>query len=267
MDSASKFRGLIALEGDALFDGESRRIDCPFCGSPKHTMRIRREGRSIIYVCFRASCGRKGAVTDGGEVLSSNSRPIRRAAATSIPLRRLRRGEYEEMRRRYGLSALQIDENGIRIAEDRGWLYLPVYGLYGAPRGYLLKSPPWIPRGRGLKVISTGVAGGIHYPVTGSQSGPIYVVEDILSSIRVARYHRCVALCGTHMSDRDAMELARETDELIFMLDEDTWHNREITSKKIAGNISLLFGTIRHLYCHKDPKDMDEDELKEVLSI
>ena len=60
------------LESLNVTDGQSIRIDCPFCGGRK-TLSVGVKNGAKLYNCFRASCGRAGATKNTRDVRALRS--------------------------------------------------------------------------------------------------------------------------------------------------------------------------------------------------
>lgn len=101
----------------------------------------------------------------------------------------------------------------------------------------------------------------MHYPRCLHARGPVALVEDTLSSIRVARYCRTRALLGTFLSDQCVEQLKKETDEILLALDNDM-----IT--KMVGMAQQLRGLfkVRIVRWPADPKDMRDEDVEKCLS-
>jgi hypothetical protein len=78
---------LVAVQRLQIMSGETRRVDCPFCGGRK-TLSVTKSDGTLLWNCFRASCdavGKKAVGRNNGEIKEYLGR------ATSQRARRLPR--------------------------------------------------------------------------------------------------------------------------------------------------------------------------------
>lgn len=103
---------------------------------------------------------------------------------------------------------------------------------------------------------------GLSWYKTHPYSGTI-LVEDIPSAVRASGYVNAVALLGTGIGASRAQEVASNAPRPITVaLDQDATD----VSFRIARKWSLLWGDIVVLPLKQDLKDMNEEELKELLT-
>jgi hypothetical protein len=182
--------------------GASVYATCPKCQAQEKKLSVTRYEDGLGWVCFRASCGVKGAVSDTGYV----SRPAERAPAKK---------KFEP--RNYTGLLQGLHGYGLELA-DRISMGRPGYwGVWSAGPDavyYLLedftgKARGWTVRTRGKSITSGKYVDRSLY---GYYTDPQYIarytpqsvwfVEDPLSAIRLAEADKsAVALLGTHASD------------------------------------------------------------------
>lgn len=92
--------------------------------------------------------------------------------------------------------------------------------------------------------------------ILGGITGPITIVEDLISAIKVARYGRSMPLFGSNLSLSMAYRLARYTDSLVLWLD----YNKTKDAHKLRNRYAPLFSSIAVRTSFKDPKEYDFDE-------
>ena len=92
---------------------------------------------------------------------------------------------------------------------------------------------------------------------------PTIVVEDIPSALRASQYINSVALLGTGIGQVRAEEIAEHArNGVIMALDQDATG----LSFRWARKWGLLWGDVTVLPLKQDLKDMNEQELKELLN-
>lgn len=194
----------------------------------------------------------------------------------------LRKEDSEFFRRRYEIPIwAAVAVGNIQRAGD-GLYLLPIYSPSRARRGVVARvpwpgAPLWAtwpdgPKARTYRSMWGPVQS--HYPGSSSDEGPLVVVEDQLSAIKLASQgYDSVALLGTPAdvvgtyggSDRVA-ELAtraRTHDEVIIALDEDATEAAFVFVRKWGS----AFRRIRVAILSKDLKDTPANEFEEVLGV
>jgi hypothetical protein len=101
---------------------------------------------------------------------------------------------------------------------------------------------------------------------SGQVSTKLVIVEDILSAIRVSKFHSSIAILSSGMPDDLYAIIGKSnyTDFVIF-LDNDNAQVKK-NQLKIAQKLSLL-GNVRVIKSDKDPKEMSDNELKDILNV
>jgi len=92
---------------------------------------------------------------------------------------------------------------------------------------------------------------------------PTIVVEDIPSAVRAAKYMNSVALLGTSIGAARAAEIASYSHRVILALDQDA----TAKSFRYAKKYGLMWDGPEILVLRKDLKNMEEDELCQILSV
>lgn len=249
----------IILLSESLQDGYTIREVCPACeGGSTHEMSLaitRLEGE-LVWQCFRARCGITGCSGRSSTAQAVQVKKPRRVwEGTTYPLPpKVSEAIFE----RWG------------IADPPHWYWTTDYGGRVAMS---IRSPHDTHRGWVLRTLSQGVSTkaltyvneneeGISWYKTHPHVGTV-VVEDIPSAVRASLYANSVALLGTGISDRRAMEIQSHAPlPIIMALDQDAID----LSFKWARKYSLLWGDVKVLPLARDIKDMQEQELKELLN-
>jgi DNA primase len=172
---------------------------------------------------------------------------------------------YQAVRnKQYGLHLSTLREQGIVYAPSNDRLYMPVYDAFGKQLGHIAKA---VATDKEPKVLTlkTEPAPWLHFPLHQTHSHRVILVEDIISSIKVAQTGFMVgALLGTHVSNDMILLLkAMGIREVIFMLDPDATGK----AAKFVSNYSPYFSSVRLIPLTKgDPKEYTIEELHEAIN-
>ena len=128
-------------------------------------------------------------------------------------------------------------------------------------RGWVLRALGSTERTKALTYIEDEQEGLSWYKT--SPHAPTVLVEDIPSSVRASKYMNAVALLGTGIGASRAMEILKYAAGTIYLaLDQDATDQ----SFRWAKKWSLLWGDVKVLPLTRDLKNMNEEELKELLT-
>lgn len=228
---------------------------CPWCGGGTTHERsfavTRTSEAAALYVCHRASCSRSGRLAVWGFKLrqiefKGGADTASEEGKTFTP--RVYSGDTTELGEEWAaelleLYSLQRDEanwSGWRTEASSGNLVCPVRSPLGVVRGlevrrskvqvpiipspktvtYRLLDEPWLGWYRGIN------------------TGPIVLVEDAISALKVSRHFQVACLHGSHI-DLDMLleviSIAGSKDEIILALD------RDATSKALKFVVEWRF--------------------------
>ena len=249
-----------------LRDNSSKRIDCPFCGGQK-TLSLSKMQGTLLWNCYKASCGAKGIKDDKLSINSIKSRltstrdKSRRSNPNEIPLL-LSNCEHHPTSLDYLESVQCLDvykTNKVHIKytpRDQRVLFFMndntgCVGRYigDPPKNKNYRIPKWKVYGNTTGCFSYG------------QGKHAIVVEDIPSAIVVGKVPGYVgmALLGTNIEHKQRQQLMFFND-ITFALDKDA------RKKSINAATKFYFGrkpTV--LLLEEDFKNMGEDQVKQVL--
>lgn len=259
---------MILIEGSNLSQGENTRVVCPACAggsSGERSLSITLGEDNILrWQCFRGSCHLSPGMT--GTDPSSQALYIHTKKHEVVKPRRKFDGKTTALSER---DLAWIEEHW-GITEPPYWYYTPNYGgrIAMSIRSPKYKHRGWVLRdirGRAKRKALTYIdekEQGLSWYKT-KKHGPTIVVEDIPSSVRASRYVNAVALCGTGLGYEKAEELSMYGSRPIVMcLDQDAVD----LSFKYIKKYGLLWGDSKVLPLKKDIKDMNEQDIKELLN-
>ena len=251
--------------------GESTRVVCPRCGggsTKEKSLSITREPSGLVlWQCFRDGCTEHGA--SGGE----GTRRLSAAASTSKnrrtpnkvrpyrgSLERLTESQLDFLANKIGWIGPHIDIARPLWAEEECRYAFPIFAPMGDRRGYVLRS---YDPGQDVKALTRMDRSEPHmswYRYNGPDN-LLLIVEDIPSAVRAARYVNSLALCGTGVGPEYAGEISAYYKNVVWALDEDAL----ATAMKLHRKYAMWFDSSRVLPLTKDIKDLEEEEVQELL--
>lgn len=247
---------------------------CPFCqggrtGERTLSVHLREDG-VVLFICFRATCGKHGRIHNNGNVVASDNPP--NAPKGFEPrwfkdeTRALNKQEIETIWSLYGLTYEDIKRHRLSVGVSDERLCIPIIGVGGSIRGYELrvfgkdlggqpktlhfkhKDEPWI---------------GWFVPRLGAEAGsPIVLVEDVISAMKVAHQYASVSLMGSHLGMQDLYEVAKVTDNIILALDKDATEKALALQKKYR----FICPTMRVMILSKDLKYLPDGDITTMVA-
>lgn len=242
-----------------LAPGEQWRGVCPRCeggssGERSFSVTVN-EDSTILYQCFRNKCDARGALNGDGTVVRTEERrapiPKKVWAGEVLPIP-------DEVRE-------WVNQTWhMEPPDDWGWttdycgrLTFPVRDVYGARRGWVLRA---IDRAVTPKALTYGTGPAWHLQV---DDGPVVLVEDIPSAVRLSKHVRACALLGTSVTEDAADEIysMAQDSHVVIALDNDA----TLCALKLAREFSLYWTDVHVKPLQKDVKDMTEEELCQLI--
>ena len=267
----------------------SREELCPWCGggeSKEPSFAITRTSEAAAkYCCHRASCGRASRLAVWGFRLEPILDDSAQKGKQFTP--RLYTGDtfelgdewLAELLDRYEIGLPEIRREGWREEIGSGNLVVPVRSPLGVVRGievrrskvqiphvagpktksYRFLDEPWL---GWFRTLNTGPDS--QGESTGRNSGPVVLVEDVISALKVSRHFQCASLMGSHITLEmllEVLEITGVNQEIILALD------RDATSKalKFVVEWRFLAPNFRCVPLSKDLKYSTDKEIKAIL--
>jgi len=258
----------------------TRSVQCPFCLKQNGDFAVTRTEDGLLYKCFRVACDSKGFipsnlgewVSHSREFLPFNSSIVRKTEEYPYESHIINLSENQilYLQNKFELTSEEIILNKIKWCDKTERIIYPILSQNGNTKGYVsryykelsdkkydgVKSRTyWINRSNNYYNVS--FPHRREYDV----KNIFILVEDIVSSIRMARYEQSVALLSNSIPT-NAMSLLSGKDVIIVLDNDATAH-----ALKIKHRYSLFFKSCRVIPIDKDPKDMSDDELvKKIIS-
>ena len=260
-------RDNIALHAYGLSSNEtSTTMLCPVClGGRKYkqSFAVTRTPEGLaLYICYRASCGIKGAIGISPDV--SNPDVFKKSKEPN-PYNHLTMCVPPERMLEFVKKFPHISEayrNAMVWSEYAQRYIMPIHNKYYGTIGHVARS-----FSSDLKAITywlTRQQGTCHYALSPKSSDTIIIVEDIPSceSIKNVAGAASLALLGSHLAAPLVHQLRNDGYKRIIMaLDEDAWDK----AYKAAHKYTLLGVEAITWPSGLDPKDMPANELIEIF--
>ena len=257
----------IKMEALSIPVGQSQTVYCCFCDNdPPYapSLSLTRVEEGILYNCFRACCSGHGLIgslptnmVTKGVQKDFVPRPYTKPSMIADPQR------LEDL---WGLTPQEVTSHGIRAVFDK----------YNGEQGYLfpLYTKDGMSFGHTTKILNATMKAKhylqydkcmLHYArIPAFHRGTVIIVEDVISSIRVSRFHQGIALLGTALNDKKIKDLiAFGATDVIMALDPDAL-DKALAFKRKWG---IFFNTFRVVSLSADPKDMKHEQLKKELEL
>jgi len=238
-----------------LADGSSTKVVCPSChggSSRERSLRLARRAGVVYARCYRASCGWAGVHSGVWHASTSTEQAVRTYRGDTRAL------TGDERASMYGLADDEILDAGCAIDIATGRMVFEIRDRYGAHIGHTLRSmkPTMKP-----KTITYGTA-TYHCPVPLAASHRVILVEDVISSIKCARFMPSMALLGTRLTDTHIAMLKDAGIKRVYLcLDSDAIP----LAYKYKRLYEIFFQEIVVIEVDKDPKDMENPQLESLL--
>lgn len=234
--------------------GDTGKQVCPKCSggsTGEKSFKITNVGGRAFGRCYRASCQYK---TWGGGMGSTHvSQRVRHyTGATRI----LSTFDYAMFADKYLLTDKEIRDAGLCTDIDTGRIVFNIRSNAGEIVGHQLRSYD----GQTPKTLTYGYPSP-HFPVA-LRGETVVLCEDILSSIRIARYVPAVALLGTRVSDDlIALLIQNGIKNVYIALDKDARRHANMLSMRYG----IFFKVLQVLKVERDVKDCSEQEVINLL--
>lgn len=251
------------LENIRIKDGDTRRVDCPFCGG-RYTLTVSKKDGAVVWNCYKASCPAKGGKRVGYSLEAiKNRNTLQRISRKDTP-ERIRtplptvnsdpHHHDEVMEYLDDNNCIQAFEDGaIKLtydpAKNRALFWMnDGTGAVGRTLSPGVK-PKWLSYGDTSGVLSVG------------NSEIAVVVEDAASacSVYTTGVYTGVALLGTNVSPQQKRQLMGYK-RIVICLDKDATTKAIRLAERLSGVVPT---TVRFL--NEDLKYLSSTEIKERI--
>lgn len=257
--NASAYAGHVAL---ALANGETSYADCPACGrQSKFSVTLTADG-NILWRCFRPTCPlHRGGVNACNGPRRVVQEPSGRKTHPFLgKLTELPTDVERMLVNKYWLEDDHLRLLRAKYAPEQRRVAFPIFSPVGRRRGLSLRSYTGA-EPKSLTRMDLPEPHQSYYHAGQYVKGETaWIVEDIISAVRVARYAPAVALLGVSW---DATEIAAEHPNAVLALDKDA----SAHAIRMAQDSKILFKRLRVQLLDRDIKDTSEKELQRILSL
>lgn len=265
-NAVTQARAAIRLAGADLAPGGTSRMVCPFCNGGRSrdvSFYVTRsdDGTGALYVCHRASCGKRGRLAIDGRSLGTVT-DIRRVPSREPWQGSLQRelspywqakydaaclGEYKMLPHQVGLFGnADWPEEIVWVLRDTNGLRLGVQTRRDAPGRKIVKSHKETEK-------------ALYSAFAGKASLGTWLVEDCLSAAAISSWGRkSVALLGTYLHDDVRADITfSDTHGYIVALDPGAEKDAALVRERL---VCYTTRPVHVLYMPKDFKNMNEKE-------
>lgn len=242
---------------------DTKRIDCPFCGG-KYTLTISRKDGSLVWNCYKASCGARGAKRIGYSIKAIKSKFDTSCTGCSTTCTEKRTTPLPEINSsvdhhervlnyiRNNNCYNAYEDKAVDITYDPGKdrvLFWMNEGQ-GAVGRCLIEpvKPKWLSYGNTSGVLSVGT------------KDTAIVVEDAASacSVYATGVYTGVALLGTNVSPLQRIQLTKYK-KLIICLDKDASKKAIRISRSLSGFVDTTVCFIQEDFKYLSPTKILEE--------
>lgn len=247
---------------------------CPFCNGGRNGDRgfsvTRVSEIEIAYCCHRATCGKSGHLDGAGASIFRSDSADKEIRDVHVFSPRVYRGDttklgerwLSEILLRYGISEEDATWAGWRESIETNGLACPILGPSGVRRGYeIRKSKSSAVPG----VRSTSSYRETDVPWLGwyrrFRTGPVVIVEDVVSALKVSRWYQVVSLMGSHLDLERLLEILGVSEDGRLALD------RDATTKaiKFIKEYRLLAPNFKPVLLSKDLKYESDERIIQLI--
>lgn len=242
--------------------GETLRTVCPVCQGgtrSERSLTLTRDETGVVFNCYRLTCDVAGR-TGGRSLIRIRKDTAPRVTHYEGDLHPLTDEWKVLLRDKIGFDDDHILVSRARLGENERVAFAILSPL-GVRRGLVLRRY----KGYGVKALTYM---DFDEPHTSwyvrdrwERADTVYLVEDIPSAVRAARYVDAIALLGTGVSLRALNEIAAHYRKVVWALDADATS----TAVNQARKYGIYFDSSRVKILERDFKNEEESCLKEIL--
>lgn len=251
----------IRMIGLGLSVGETANGQlCPFCGAEDDKqLSVTRTEAGLLYICFRASCGKSGLVASSGGNFTRRTGSKFSPKYYKYPTTELSPEQKQFFYDSWGIEERELVDNRFVYNQTKNTFAYPIFDSGGDQFGIVDRSY----NGRKPKAISYFEKDRekLHFPRTEQTGDTCVIVEDHLSAIKVARHSPSVALLGCSWGNKEQKLLSYMYSRIILALDPKT----EQQALRLRRKFSLDYKSFDIRILDKDPKDMTDQEIKDSI--
>lgn len=168
---------------------------------------------------------------------------------------------------KYGIMRSEIVEHEIQWSRNFGWLLFPFKDANGKLLAWQARTDLVNPTERGVGANPNKSKwwsrGPIHdvMNLIGDHDGPVVLVEDIVSAIKVGRYACSMPIFGSSVTVKQRIRMRGITKEVIIWLDPDKYKE----ANTMASAFALQGITTKVVYSDADPKACTDKLIQDAV--
>ncbi len=249
-----------------------RSIQCPFCLKQDGDFAVTRTEDGLLYKCFRVSCDSRGFIPSNLRHWGSFYRLSTARKYEGYPFEsdiiKLNNNQIIYLQKKFNLTLEELILNKIKWCNKTERIIYPILSQNGNTKGYVSRYYKELSEKKydGVKSRTYWINRSDNYYNVSFPYGENYdienifvLVEDIVSSIRIARHAPSIALLSNSIPT-NAMKLLSGK-RVAIVLDNDAIAH----ALKIKQQYSLFFEHCEVIPIDKDPKNMNNNELLQKI--
>lgn len=249
---------LETLKPIKLREGQTKRINCPFCGGNKTMGISNKEGRKVWH-CFKASCGLKGSENVGMTLAGIRRRvdgegsSVKASGALMPDMLSDPRQHTESLNYLKSVNSLKALEDGLVDIKyspaHKRVIYMMPNKTGGVGRSLINEKPKWKNYGDTSGLLTIG------------RGSVAVVVEDAASAANISQFSFCsgCALLGTNVSSLQRAQLLHFT-KVVIALDKDASRKALQIKSKLEGRVNT-----RVVFLEDDLKWLTGSQIEAIL--
>jgi hypothetical protein len=230
---------------------------CPFCNGgdeKEHSFSVIRYRTIIYYKCYRAKCNQSGVIPTIPNTFIPEAKPKKLKKYKGYTSS-LTKEDESYLFYLWGLIPEELSSQRFRKDDGSGDLVMPLFTYEGYNSGVILRRLDGR-RPKTLPFWSEDVP-KVHFPLVKEHTKSVFIVEDIPSAIKAARYMSSAALCGTNLSEDMISLLSTKFDTVYLALDADATEK----AIKYRNKYCLGFRNFVVIPLSKDVKNMQDKDV------
>lgn len=256
----------IKLSSQTLAIGETTRaIACPICHDAT-SFAVTRQPMGLFYICFRATCGLRGFIPNIFNDWAKPKKP--KTKFFRYDTRTLKRSELNFFWEEYEVGTKELQTNAVVFCQELGRVVFPCFTQEGWIWGYNARyyrelAPENHPvKSKSILYVESETVPRVSWARGrfSDSDGPLVLVEDHMSAIKLSLDVEAIALLGTNIPE-DLWPLISKRN-VILALDNDA------TKKSISAvqQAAMKVKSIRCLALRKDIKNQTDKEYQATLT-
>lgn len=271
-DDIQELRNRVLLMGLSLSTGTTvSALECPKCRGGDNgelTFSLTRKDGKLLFQCHRNKCRFYGVIGSSGIDSGPPDKKVQ-YQAFGYETRKLCTSELSFINEKFGILPEEIKQ--WKYCDELYRVIIPMIGSQSQRVGVVARYYPELDirnlkpsymRNKALVFMEKEGEPKAHFQNVSEENDTVFLVEDVVSAVKAARYTNAVALLGTHISDALIDRLVKcNFKKVCLALDKDAWK----TAVELKQKHGINFGNFSLVPLSKDIKDMLDKDVMELI--